>query len=138
LEEGINIYEPPVIGGFKTLEDARVDRNAYEVVLTEQLKNLVCSADTDVLFIVRGLIRGDPVGLSGFVATGSQAAGLVETILGGKDCPVSVALTAGDKVALKDIPKQAASWAAAWAALPRLPESTYDPAQSSPLVPAQK
>jgi hypothetical protein len=82
-----------------------MDEAGYETSLADELRCLVCSGDSDAVYIVRGLIANGRI-----KRTGAEAPGLVDAILK-PDCPVSAALTEADKAALNKIATEEASGA---------------------------
>jgi hypothetical protein len=98
------------------LQNAGVDDAAFDKALATTLKPLVCSADKDSIYILRGLSGGtqvsvwlEPSHLISFVsnrirASQEESAALIDFLMGA-NCPVSAYLTADDVAGLREPPK---------------------------------
>src|SRR5262249_32445409 len=88
---------PEALDWQKRLAPASVDDAAYAKALASELQGLVCASDANAIHILRGVMRGGTD--ARLAATGREAPPLIDFILS-KDCPVSAALTEGDKARL--------------------------------------
>jgi uncharacterized protein YjbI with pentapeptide repeats len=79
----------------KMIEDASVDQATYAKALAAILGDLVCSNEPDEIEVLRGLLGSDR-----FSQTGNEMPALAKRITTSAECPVSAALTEGDKRAL--------------------------------------
>lgn len=96
--KGAIIYRSQSIGGGSV---EKID----EAALARSLRESVCEADHDDLYILRGLLKNGRI-----QATGRKARALVVCIMSA-DCPVSGKLTAGDKEDLRAAARHAANTA---------------------------
>jgi hypothetical protein len=92
----------------KMIEAARVDQGAYAKALAAILGGLVCSNAPDRIYVLRGLLRSEPLGEDRLLQTGAEMLALAKGITS-PECPVSTALTAADKAAIARAAKTAVS-----------------------------
>jgi hypothetical protein len=87
----------------KALEEARVDDETFQKALANTLKELVCSAADNAIYVVRG--EGFQIRLK---AARSAAYDLIGdfTNKDSKDCPVAAALTDADRAKLLQIKQE--------------------------------
>lgn len=92
------------------LESAQIDEAAYERVLAQKLRELICSSDRDAINILRGVASGDePAAPGGVVlkgsrlsSTGVEAPPVINYVMS-PNCPVHSELTEADRAKLVKI-----------------------------------
>jgi len=97
---------PEVLAWQEKLAAASVDDTAYAKALATELQGLVCANDANAIYVLRGIVRKEPMQVARFAATHREAPALVDYIMS-KDCPVSTSLTDDDKAKLLQIKQDA-------------------------------